>query len=80
MTDRFDYTYHVSAVDVATPDGHAFLEQVLKVRAPQGMLADGAAKMLVDFSGGVLRDLIGLAHSSGEEAYLDGADIVGRCQ
>jgi hypothetical protein len=40
------------------------------------MLPDDACERLVDFSGGVLRDLLRLAHQAGDEAYVDGADRI----
>ena len=36
----------------------------------------GALERLVRYSGGVLRDLMALAHLACVEAYLDGADVV----
>ena len=40
------------------------------------ILPEGAAR-LVEVSGGVLRDLIGLARDAGEEAYLAGVETIG---
>lgn len=76
ITDRFDHTYHVPAVDTSTENGPAFLGQVLRLRAPSGILTAPAISDLARLSGGVLRDLIGLTQSSGEEAYIAGSDSV----
>jgi len=78
ITDRFDHTYHVPAVDISTPNGPAFLAEVLRLRAPSGILSDAAISELVRLSGGVLRDLIGLTQAAGEEAYIAGSDSVTR--
>ena len=76
ITDRFDHTYHVSAVDVSAQSGPAFLGEILRVRAPSGILSAAAISDLVRLCGGVLRDLNALTESSGEEAYIAGSDSV----
>ncbi len=75
--DRFDVVLQQSAVDVTNDTtGLAFLSDVLFRRAPAGLLSPDAAAALSHASGGVLRDLIGLARSAVEEAYMRGADVV----
>jgi hypothetical protein len=83
----FDKLYQVAWVDPAAPGGRDFLTRVLRVRSSEnlgfgilqdaGVLSDEGAARLVDMSGGVLRDLIGLARDAGEEAYLAGDDAIG---
>lgn len=73
----FDKLYQVSWVDPAEPAGREFLTRVLRVRSPQDVLSDDGAARLVEVSGGVLRDLIGLARDAGEEAYLAGVETIG---
>jgi hypothetical protein len=73
----FDKLYQVSWVDPAEPAGRAFLTRVLRTRSPENVLSDEGATRLVEISGGVLRDLIGLARDAGEEAYLAGDETIG---
>jgi hypothetical protein len=72
----FDKLYQVSWIDPAEPAGRDFLTRVLRVRSPANVLSDEGAARLVEVSGGVLRDLIGLACDAGEEAYLAGVDAI----
>jgi hypothetical protein len=77
VTERFDYLYRQPAVDVAQDRaGKRFLFEILRQRAPVDILPDDACERLVDFSGGVLRDLLRLAHQAGDEAYVEGADRI----
>jgi hypothetical protein len=77
IQDRFDRTWHLPSVDVQRDaDGHAFLISVLRARDGQQLLTDAAAEWLSALSGGVLRDLVALTQTAGEEAYVDGADHV----
>lgn len=77
LADRFDYYYHQPSVDVSEDvEGYAFLQQVLRRRASDTVLPDVALLLVVQASGGVLRDLISLARAAGEEAYGAGSDIV----
>ncbi len=73
VADRFDYLYQVPAVDIGGQDGLSFLKQVLAVRVPSAILPDECATSVARFSGGVLRDLMAIGRSAGEEAYLSGA-------
>jgi hypothetical protein len=73
----FDKLYQVSWIDPAEPAGRDFLTRVLRVRSPENILSDEGAARLVEVSGGVLRDLVGLARDAGEEAYLAGVETIG---
>ena len=72
----FDKLYQVPWIDPAEPAGRDFLTQILRVRSPENVLSDEGAARLVEMSGGVLRDLIGLARDAGEEAYLAGDETI----
>lgn len=76
ITDRFDRTYHVPAVDIDTKSGLQFLMEVLRLRSEAGLMSKGGLAQLAHFSGGVLRDLIGLTQAACEEAYVSGGDLV----
>jgi hypothetical protein len=76
IADRFDHAYHLPAVDTSKLNGPAFLSEVLRLRAPSGILSEPAIADLARLSGGVLRDLIGLAQASVDEAYISGSDSV----
>lgn len=77
VTDHFQHFYPQHAVDVEQDDrGRAFLVDVLQRRAPPELLSEPVCRKLAERSGGVLRDLISLARSAGEEAYMRGADRV----
>jgi hypothetical protein len=76
ITRRFDQMHPVTWPDPDNVDEHAFLLRVLQARAPEGLLSEVGALRLVDLSGGVLRDLIGIARNAGEEAYLSGDEVI----
>jgi hypothetical protein len=79
IVDRFDYLYHQPSVDVQQDAaGRDFLATILRRRVAADVLPDLSLRSIVEFSGGVLRDLISLARSAGEEAYTDGADSISR--
>lgn len=78
ITERFDYFYHQSPVNV--PDdavGRGYLHSVLRARLPAEVLPDDTCTALISWSGGVLRDLIALTQLACEEAYLHGSDYIG---
>jgi hypothetical protein len=77
VADAFDHVYRQPAFEVAanTPE-RAFLVEILRKRAPSDMLGDAECEALASWSGGVLRDLIRLAHQAAEEAYMSGADSI----
>jgi len=75
--DRFDKLHMQAPVDVEQdPAGREFLFRVLRARADESLLPDGAVHGVVAASGGVLRDLISIAKAAGDEAYLAGADQI----
>jgi hypothetical protein len=76
ITDRFDSTYHISAVDTNSKEGPDFLANVLRLRAPSELLREATRAALVRLSGGVLRDLIRLTQASAEEAYVKGSSFI----
>ncbi|WP_437853526.1 hypothetical protein [Sorangium sp. So ce363] len=77
VTDYFQHFYPQHAVDVQQDEqGRAFLVDILQRRAPSELLPEPVCRKLAERSGGVLRDLISLARSAGEEAYMRGADRV----
>lgn len=72
-----DRTFLQAAVDVKNDaSGVDFLTKIIHARAEMDMIPNDAAKALARASGGVLRDMIALAHSALQEAYSDGADHV----
>ncbi len=77
VAQYFDHIYLQAAVDT-TPgnDGRAFLATILRMRDAAGMLPDDALSLVIDLSGGVLRDAINIAQRAGEEAYVAGAERV----
>lgn len=77
IADVFDHFTQQSAVDV-TPasEGHGFLLRVLRKRASADMLPDPSCERLARASGGVMRDLMSLARRAGEEAYVEGSDVI----
>lgn len=78
FVDAFDHFYFHSAIDIEDDEnGLTFLVQVLRTRAPEQILPERTAKKIAELSGGVLRDLISIARSAGEEAYVAGADKIG---
>lgn len=78
VTDHFQHFYPQMAVDVRDDsEGRTFLVELLRKRATLDLLPEAAAVRLAEWSGGVLRDLVALARSAGEEAYMRGADQVG---
>lgn len=75
--DRFDKLHLQGPIDVEQdPAGREFLFRVLRARVESSMLSDQAALALITASGGVLRDLISLAKTAGDEAYLSGAETI----
>lgn len=75
VSDYFDETHHLppAATDPAKSD---FLLQVLRQRGGDQLFDDSLMERISRASGGVLRDLISLASSAGENAYLDNVDHI----
>jgi len=77
MLDRFDEVYHQPFVDMGSDkQGRDFLLEVLRRRATPEILPDASCQALVASCGGVLRDLILLARSAGENAYVSGKGAI----
>lgn len=76
VLDAFDEVHYQYARDVRQPEGRQFLFNVLRARADADILPDVSAWKLIDWSGGVLRDLISLAHAAGTNAYIMGSDSI----
>jgi hypothetical protein len=74
--ERFTSFHLHGAASLAGPEGIEFLTGVLRARVDAEFLPDDACRELAAWSGGVLRDLISLARTTGEEAYVSGADQV----
>ena len=74
--DKLDW-HPLTAFDVQhDPKAKDLFSEVLARRAPSGLLTDAAIELLIKSSGGVFRDLIVLARSAGEEAYMAGASTI----
>lgn len=75
--DHFDFVHQQAQIDVRTAGPEReFLEKVLRQRAGEDILPLSELRLLVEYSGGILRDMMALAKLAGEEAYLDGADSI----
>jgi hypothetical protein len=78
IVQRFESFHHQPWIDVdQSPEGHAFLVDVLRRRVPEDMVNGEGIETLVRASGGVLRDLLALAQAACVEGYLSGADQIG---
>ena len=78
VTQRFDRMHYQPWIDTASSaDAGSFLAGVLRRRVPGDVVDRASVDVLVQRSGGVLRDLLALAQIACIEAYLDGSDVVG---
>jgi hypothetical protein len=78
IVQRFESFHHQPWIDVdQSPEGHAFLVDVLRRRVPEDMVDGDSIEALVRASGGVLRDLLALAQAACVEGYLSGAEQIG---
>lgn len=75
IKDYFDEVHYLPPA-IADPTESPFLLDVLRVRGAEELMDFNPMQMLCLASGGVLRDLISLARSSGENAYLEDADKI----
>lgn len=76
ITDLFDQNIH-PLVDVPPADsGLEFLIDVLSRRVSAEIMPRDSCVEIARLSGGVLRDLIALAKSAAQEAYVMGSDLV----
>jgi hypothetical protein len=76
IADRFTHSYQVSPVDDDTATGRQCLVDILRRRAPPGTISEDSIETAARLSGGIIRDLLTLARSAGEDAYVSGADSV----
>jgi hypothetical protein len=77
INKSLDYFYYQPFFDVENdPEAYNFFEQIIKTRSSEHFIEESAMKALINFSGGVLRDLIILTQASIEETYLSGEDKV----
>jgi uncharacterized membrane protein len=75
--ERFDDYLHLPTVDAEkSAEGKQFLTAVLSKRIPSDILEKKAASAAATASGGVLRDLLSIARSAGERAFMLSALIV----
>jgi hypothetical protein len=80
LFDLFEQYYYQPWVDVERDaNGRDYMRTVLTRRAPQAF-NEASIDALVQYSGGVVRDLLALAQSACVEAYMHGADTIGRNQ
>lgn len=77
VTDRLEL-YRQPAIALTEERGREFLREIVKRRdEPTELLSPEALKLVIEYSGGVLRDLLKLAQKAGEEAYVAGFDQIG---
>ncbi|MCB9760593.1 MAG: hypothetical protein H6739_12195 [Alphaproteobacteria bacterium] len=77
LLSHFDHFETQPYVDVKEDmEATAFLHRILRRRADESLLGDDEIDALVDWSGGVVRDLIALTQSSVQEAYFAGNERV----
>ncbi|MEZ4316909.1 MAG: hypothetical protein R3F61_05385 [Myxococcota bacterium] len=74
-SDWFERTHLCGAVDITSPDGRAFLIELIATRGGDAF-TDQARAGLVRYSGGIVRDHLLLARQAVEDAYIDGEDVV----
>lgn len=78
--DLFDKVHTMPTPNPMTPDGERFLIDVLLHRLPAGIentiFDHESLSLIAKASGGVLRNLVGLARSAAEEAYAAGKPSV----
>jgi hypothetical protein len=66
-----NYTSYQSCFDLEKdPEAREFFEEIINVRSQKGFIEKSALLSLINYSGGVLRDLINLTQASVEEAYV----------
>ena len=75
IKDYFNEVRYLPPV-IADPKHSPFLLEVLRLRGAHELMEEKLMQKLCLASGGVLRDLISLARSAGENAYLEDADTI----
>nr|WP_128797506.1 hypothetical protein [Corallococcus coralloides] len=78
IVDLFTEMHLHGASSSQSPEGLLFLEQVVRRRAGGDVFGEGVVRELAIFSAGLLRDLISIAQSAAEEAYVDGSELIER--
>jgi energy-coupling factor transporter ATP-binding protein EcfA2 len=78
FTEQFATFHFHGATDISTAAGVGFLEDVLKKRTDEAILGEEERRRIVQWSGGITRDLIALARNAGEIAYTLGAECISR--
>jgi hypothetical protein len=74
ITGRFDFLPYLDVLE--NDEVLNFFTEIFKVRDPQSFIGSDARKLLIDKSGGVLRDLMSLCQTAIEEAYMDGSEMI----
>ncbi len=75
VKDYFDEVHYLPPA-IADPKQSPFLFEILRLRGAEELMRPDQMQRLCLASGGVLRDLISLARSAGESAYIDDADEI----
>ena len=75
VKDYFDEVHYLPPA-IADPKKSPFLFEILRLRGAEELMRPEQMQLLCLASGGVLRDLISLARSAGENAYIDDADQI----
>ncbi|MBD2482526.1 hypothetical protein [Planktothrix sp. FACHB-1365] len=71
ILESINYFYHQPCFDVKNdPENYEFFKNILYSRSSEDFIEEVALKELIQYSGGVLRDLINLTQASIEESYL----------
>lgn len=79
LLERFDHIVHLPPVELDSlgkNEGGQFLLNVLESRDPGHVVPNATATHLAVLSGGVLRDMLGLAGDAAKLAYMAGSDKV----
>jgi hypothetical protein len=74
--ESFSEVHLHGSINIQIGGEWAYLHEVLRRRVGADILPEEACERLVDWSGGVVRDLISLARAAGEVAYSLGHDAV----
>ena len=74
----FSYDYYQPCFDIyKDEESFKFFAQILKTRSiKEDFIEKSASDSIIEYSGGVLRDLINLTQASIEEAYVSGDDKI----
>jgi hypothetical protein len=77
LEQSVNYFYDRPCFDVKNDrEAYSFFENIIKARSAQDFIQESAIENLIEYSGGVLRDLINLTQAAIEEAYLSDSDTV----